>query len=313
MNVSPGIDEVHGILIDRLLTGYYPAGSKLPSCRSLAQELGTNSSTVDRAIGRLARAGRVRTLPRRGTFVSEAEAGNVDPKAVLTGQLEELLLRARRLGVTAADLDQMVLSTLERVDSMRRIAVVECNERDLRRVQEIVQEATGVEVQPVLLCEADGRVLDEEFDAVAVPVFHLNDVAGHVKDMDQVVELNLVASPGTLRRVIDVRDRERLVVVAPTARGVQWMTALIGQYFPGEIEGVVSDPSEGTAGLDSVGDLSDAVVVVNNAAGLPYDLEGRVGQLIPIEWEIDGRFAASLKTRIDNLINFRIACGKGQP
>src|SRR5690606_40971745 len=104
--------------------------------------------------------------------------------------------------------------------------------------QELVQRAIDVEVQPVLLSEAGGRVLDAEFDAVAVPIFHLNDVADLVRDLDQVIDLNLVASPTALRQLIGVRNVERLVVVAPSARGVQWMTALVGQYFPGQIDGV---------------------------------------------------------------------------
>ena len=50
MVVSPGVEDIHQMLLDRILAGIYPPGSKLPSCRALATELGSNSSTVDRAI-----------------------------------------------------------------------------------------------------------------------------------------------------------------------------------------------------------------------------------------------------------------------
>lgn len=304
MNVAPGVDDVYNTILDRVLTGFYPVGSKLPSCRALAEELGSNSSTVDRAIGRLANSGRVRTLPRRGTFVEQMEAGSVDARQVLAAQIDDVLLRARRLGITSAELSRMVEVALDRVDSMRRIAVVECNERDLRQIQDLVQNASGVEVQPVLLSDARGRLLDEEFDAVAVPIFHLNDIAGLVNDLDQVVELNLVASPSALRRLIDVRDRERLVVVAPSRRGVQWMTAIVGQYYPGQIDAVELGPD---SAQDS--DLFDGapVLVVNNAATLPADIEQRVGQIIAIEWELDGRFNTALRSRIENVISTRPA------
>lgn len=310
MEVAPGVDEIHRRLLDRVLTGYYAVGSRLPSCRALAEELGSNSSTVDRAIARLASSGRVRTVPRRGTFVAPSDTSPLDARDVVAAELEEVLLRARRLGFTAADLTAMVGASLERVDSMRRIAVVECNERDLRHVQDLVQRASGVEVQPVLLSETAGRVLDEEFDAVAVPIFHLNDVAGAVRDLGSVVELNLVASPAALRRLIDVRDRERLVVVAPSARGVQWMTALVGQYYPGVIEAVELGPD----GPDSAEDASvldgAGVLVVNNAATLPPGIEARVGQIIAIEWELDGRFNAALRSRVESVISARSAAGR---
>ena len=299
MDVAPSVDEVFQQLLDRILTGYYPVGSKLPSCRSLAAELSSNSSTVDRAIGRLAQIGRVRTVPRRGTFVERVGGGTVNARDAVATQIDEVLLRARRLGFTAAELTEMVAVSLDRVDSMRRIAVVECNERDLRQVQQLVQQAIDVEVQPVLLDDAEGRMLDDEFDAVAVPIFHLNDVDHLVRDIAQVVELNLVASPKGLRRLIEVRDQERIVVVAPTARGIQWMTAIVGQYFPGRIDTV-------EIGKDDPARLDGApVVVVNNAATLPDGTADRVGRIIAIEWELDGRFAAALETRVKNVISAR--------
>lgn len=302
MEVAPGVDEIHRRLLDRVLTGFYPVGSRLPSCRTLAAELGSNSSTVDRAIGRLASGGRVRTVPRRGTFVLPSDSATVDPRDVVSAGLDEVLLRARRLGFSAADLTSMVGLALDRVDSMRRIAVVECNERDLRHVQDLVQRASGVEVQPVLLADAQGRLLDEEFDAVAVPIFHLNDIDGLVRDLDQVIELNLVASPSALRRLIDVRDQERIFVVAPSSRGVQWMTAIVGQYYPGLIEGVEIGPD----GPDDDQRLDGAsVVVVNNAAPLPAGIEERVGQVIAIEWELDGRFSTALRSRVESVISNR--------
>lgn len=293
---SIGVEEVYNHIFERIVAGRYPVGSRLPSCRALAVELGSNSSTVDRAIGRLAARGRVRTVARRGTFVEQVDGDESDARSVVAAQVEELLLRARRLGFTAGELTSMVGTVLQRVDSMRRIAVVECNERDLRNVQDLMQRALEVEVQPVLIHEAQGRRLDREFNAVAVPIFHLNDVADLVDDLDQVVELNLVASPVALRQLIDVRDEERLVVVAPSPRGIQWMTALVGQYFPGQIDAV-------HVGVDDLSALDDApVVVVNNAARVPDEVLAGVERVIAIEWELDSRFVPALRSRIESVI-----------
>ena len=293
---SIGVDEVQEILLDRILTGEYPVGSRLPSCRALANDLGSNSSTVDRAIGRLASRGRVRTVPRRGAFVEPLTGEEADARSIVSSQLEDLLLRARRLGFTAEELTSMVGDVMSRVDSMRRIAVVECNERDLRSLQKLVQQAIDVEVQPVLIDDARGRVLDREFDAVAVPIFHLRDVAEMVDDLDQVIELNLVASPAALRHLVEVREEQRLVVVAPSARGIQWMTAIVGQYFPGRIDTVL-------VGQDDLAVLDDApVVVVNNAARVPESILSGIERLISIEWELDNRFVPTLRSRIEHVL-----------
>ncbi|WP_293783522.1 GntR family transcriptional regulator [uncultured Aeromicrobium sp.] len=299
MVVSPGVEDIHQMLLDRILAGIYPPGSKLPSCRALATELGSNSSTVDRAIAQLVSAGRVRTLPRRGSFVTDADGTPSDPVSIVAVQAEELLRRARRIGLTSAQVAEVVRAALDRVDSMHRIAVVECNERDLRNVQELVQRASDVEVQPVLLEEIDERRLDEEFDAVAVPIFHLNDVADLISDPERVIELNLVPSRAVLRQIVDARQAERIVVVAPSARGITWMTALVGQYYPGQIDAV-------EVGRDVIADLDGApVVVTNNAAALPDGIADRVGQLIAVEWELDSRFVAALRDRVEYSVRQR--------
>ena len=295
----PGVEEVYDRLLDRILTGVHPVGSRLPSCRALALELGSNSSTVDRAIGRLAAGGRVRTVPRRGAYVESFDGDEPDPRTVVTERLEELLLRARRLGLTADELTATVETVLQRVDAVRRVALVECNERDLRHLQDLMQRAIDVEVQPVLIEDAAGRLLDQEFDAVVSPIFHLKDVAPLVSDIDQVVELNLAASPATLRQLVEVRDEERLVVAAPSARGIQWMTAVVGQYFPGQIDGV-------QVGSDDLSLLDDApVVVVNNAAKVPDEVLAGVDRLITLEWELDPRFVPTLRSHIERVLSNR--------
>lgn len=306
MVVSPGVDDVHQILMDRILSGYYPVGSKLPPCRALARELGSNSSTVDRAISQLVAAGRVRTVPRRGSFVTETNEAPIDAATIVTRQLEELLSRARRLGLTSAEVTQVVQDALDRVDSMHRIAVVECNDRDLRNVQELVQRASDVEVQPVLLGEIGNRRLDQEFDAVAVPIFHLNDVADQIDDPEQVIELNLVPARGVLRQIVDARHAERIVVVAPTARGVTWMTALVGQYYPGQIDTV-------EVGKDDLALLESApVVVTNNAAAVPDSVLQTVGQVISVEWELDSRFVTALRDRVEYAVRQRRQAQEGR-
>src|SRR5437763_952130 len=57
--------------VSRLVTGgELPAGTRLPTVRDVARELGVSPTTVSEAWGSLARAGAIQTRGRSGTYVA---------------------------------------------------------------------------------------------------------------------------------------------------------------------------------------------------------------------------------------------------
>ena len=76
--------------------GGLPAGTKLPTVRALAEQLGVAANTVARAYRELEADGVVVTEGRRGTFVrSDALAGRLDD-----GLADAFVAGARRAGLT---------------------------------------------------------------------------------------------------------------------------------------------------------------------------------------------------------------------
>ncbi|MBF1071884.1 MAG: GntR family transcriptional regulator [Solobacterium sp.] len=63
--------QLVSIIKRRIVTGVYPAGSKLPSVRELAEESGVNPNTMQRALTGLEQEGLVYTQRTAGRFVSE--------------------------------------------------------------------------------------------------------------------------------------------------------------------------------------------------------------------------------------------------
>ncbi|MEV8267502.1 GntR family transcriptional regulator [Microbacterium sp. NPDC076911] len=293
------VNDVYRIILDRISAGQYPRGSRLPSCRQMATDLGSNPSTVDRAVRRLAELGILRTVPRTGTYVATAGAPVAHSQGEVADEVRRVLRRAWRSGVPIDDIRAIVADAVDEIETAPRIAFVECNRRDLQHMHSLVRQQSRFEMQPVLLADAWGRKLDEEFDIVTTPVFHLNDLGDVVSDFDNVVEITFIASQTALRQLVSLRNARRLVVAAPTERGVSWMASVVGQYFSGPIERFhigVDDP----AMLDGV-----EVVVLNNAARLPDGWELRIPNIVPIEWELDPRFAASFEERIATLLTRR--------
>ncbi|GAA2234894.1 winged helix-turn-helix domain-containing protein [Herbiconiux moechotypicola] len=299
------VSDVYRSLLERLSAGRYAPGTKLPSCRALAEELGSNPSTVDRALKRLVEVGLVRTVPRRGSFVVQAGTAAVHSRDEIADELGRVLAKAWRSGIVLDDIRQLVAQAVGQLEESPKVAFVECNRRDLDHMHALVREATGIEVQPVLIDDAWGRRLDEEFDVVTTPIFHLDDLGDIVTGFDRVVEVNFVASQSVMRRLVALRSAPRMVAAAPTARGVSWMTALVGQYYAGAIEPFhigVDDPSR-LVGAD--------VVVMNNAARLPDGWETRVPEIVSVEWELDPRFAGTFRGRIDEVLAARATAAAG--
>ena len=61
--------------------------------------------------------------------------------------------------------------------------------------------------------------------------------------------------------------------------------------------GAIDGPAALAPPIDQAG-----VVVVNNAAQVPESVLARVDRLISIEWELDGRFVPTLRSRIEHVL-----------
>lgn len=70
-DTRPLYEQLTDALMRDILSGTLPAGSRLPSKRSLAENLGVSSITVEAAYNRLIDGGLVTSVPRSGYFVEE--------------------------------------------------------------------------------------------------------------------------------------------------------------------------------------------------------------------------------------------------
>ncbi len=87
------------------MTGVYPAGSKLPSVRELAEESGVNPNTMQRALTGLEQEGLVYTQRTAGRFVSEDKSmldgiKNEEAKSLTEGYYAKL----KKLGYSKAEM-----------------------------------------------------------------------------------------------------------------------------------------------------------------------------------------------------------------
>jgi DNA-binding transcriptional regulator YhcF (GntR family) len=286
----PGVDEVYAALLDRIGAGTIEVGSKLPSCRQLANELGSNASTVNRAIGRLQGHGLVRTQPRVGAFLVNSDVAPELSGDEVERAVSGAVLAARRSGLDSEAIRDL-FETAVSVSSGTRgpVVFVECNQNDLDRMAQLVENATGVAVKPILMEEL-GKGWESRIDVVATPMFHLADLAAISQDLDRVVELNFIPSASVLRELSTLDPLASVAVVAPTPRGLKRMHALVSQYYAGSIQEPDLESDEPFANID-------AVVHPGAIDPAQFDLRG-VGRVITVDWELDPGSAARFASRV---------------
>jgi DNA-binding transcriptional regulator YhcF (GntR family) len=101
----PPYEQLRAQVASRVAAGELVAGTRLPTVRALAEELGLAANTIARAYRELEGDGVVVTEGRRGTFVASSAAARADEaRAAATG----LVTTSRRLGLTLAETVRLV-------------------------------------------------------------------------------------------------------------------------------------------------------------------------------------------------------------
>lgn len=98
----------------RIVSGYYPAGSKLPAVRDLAAEASVNPNTMQKALAELERKGLVYSQRTAGRFITEDKSMIEQIKQSLAReQVDEFLKKMQALGCTVGEVISL-LSQMEK-------------------------------------------------------------------------------------------------------------------------------------------------------------------------------------------------------
>ncbi len=89
-------EQLHSQLLERIANGALIVGTKLPTVRQFAADLGVATYTVARVYRALEADGFIETRGRNGTFVS---SGTDTSRSVLQRAANEYAARARELGL----------------------------------------------------------------------------------------------------------------------------------------------------------------------------------------------------------------------
>lgn len=98
-NDRPIYSQIVEIIKLRIVSGYYPAGEKLPSVRELAAEAGVNPNTMQKAFAELESSGLLITMRTSGRVVTEdGELIREAKEAIARNEVDQFLEKMKNLG-----------------------------------------------------------------------------------------------------------------------------------------------------------------------------------------------------------------------
>lgn len=102
----------------RILTGEYPAGTRLPSVRDIAAEAAVNPNTMQRALAELERDGLVYSVRTSGRFITEDEEKIETMKDKMAKEIVRGFLdRMNGLGYKQEEMMQIIQNTIKEMNN----------------------------------------------------------------------------------------------------------------------------------------------------------------------------------------------------
>src|SRR5438309_2794869 len=277
-------------------SGGVPKDQTLPSIRELAGFLAINPNTVARVIADLKSSGYVEARRGKGVFVAPAPPARPSPH-LREGFLQDTVIRAAALGMTADDLSVGVLSLAGiRPTAVRgavEVLLVECSPPELDFFARQLEAHLPVRVDKVLLADLPGVTRRQKqaghWRAAVTSFCHLPQVEQLLKGKGvPVIALLAEAHLETLHRLAQFPAGTRVGVASTTVETAHNLEHSIANASLPNIALVGACPAEG-APLGRLLRRVDVVVCSTAAAERVRGLAGPTVQAIIDDRALDQR------------------------
>ena len=112
-DARPIYEQVRDEMRKFIISGAIAPDEKLPSVRELASSLAINPNTIQRAYRELESMGVIYTVAGKGAFAAPGDDAAAGRRDELVGQLEEVLVELRMLGMGEAEVGALVTRAFE--------------------------------------------------------------------------------------------------------------------------------------------------------------------------------------------------------
>jgi DNA-binding transcriptional regulator YhcF (GntR family) len=256
------VQDIVAHVMDRLASGTYVPGGRLPTSRELADDLGAHRNTVAKAYKSLAELGMISAKPGRGTFVA-AGVGHNGRRVYAqqaSSRLADAILLARRGNLAEGELRRTVDELISTIyNASPAAAFVECNAEDLRVSIAEIEQQTGVGLAPLLLdaVAADPAGALAGFDVVFTSLFHLLEVRELAAGAASVAVVGLHTQPDErgLAEIAQIKPGTRVGIVVSNEDGARRFVTQIEMFSKASIQTLIRPSDDEVQRLDGEVDL----------------------------------------------------------
>lgn len=236
--------QVKAYVLDKIKTGYYKAGDKLPAERQLAEKLGISRNTVSAAYKELLLEGILDSEQGRGTFVREQMIDITTAGAEVSGSRLERALKIIDAAMTQVveigfTVEQFATITAIRAKERElatrqlRVAVVEGTQEFVERFIDQLSQAANAHFEPVTLLELTTGAVKSELleacDLVVTTLDHQSIVAGVLSNNTKLLVVATMPNMEALIKLARLPMDSEVAVIAKTQNFVDALQVLLAK------------------------------------------------------------------------------------
>jgi len=251
--------QVKNLVLEKVKSGEYQPGFKIPTERELSTGLGISRNTVSAAYKELLLEGVLEARQGRGTFV-KATSNEVDHEASgsrrgrLIRIIDDAMAKVLELGFTVDQFTAIAsIRAIEKTKAIKelRVAVVDCTAEYIKRFMSQIGQSANVCFEAVVLSELIAGKIPTELlsacDVVVTTLEHQAVVAGLMGNTNKVLAVATVPNLEAVIKLARLPVNTRVAVVARTKEFMERLESLLAKAAINYLDLVLiqsADPKE---------------------------------------------------------------------
>lgn len=302
-------EAVSRAILQRITTGQYAPGDRLPPVRKLAAEIGSNRNTVNKAYQMLFDLGMIETshIGRRGYTVKRAGQAGSKTKSELIDYFYqhsvEMVWQGMAAGLTAEEMLDQLKNAVNDVFGHSKVDLIffECNDYDTQEMGKRLNEVLNMPVEYRNLSHfyKNPSAVIKKFDLIITTYHHLAEINTAISQCGfppgKVVGIDTRLTADSMLKIARF-PKNRIGVVCTNQNTAHMIKHILFGYHPEwEIEALsVEDDHEA---IRRLAQSSDHFIVTHTSAEEVSAMTGREPDVV-VNFQIDEQSIAFLNQRI---------------